>query len=119
MQVRTVILAASLLLLPAAAWSGETVEADPCGIDGWGWQLGEMVFEREHAASESTRIVVAGIYVGVGRQLVVSETIVRGAAVARSEPGSHLAEAPRKQGIPHDCVARRVSASLDPARPLD
>jgi hypothetical protein len=117
MPISAVLLA--LLLSATLVRAGDAGEADACGIDGWGWQLGEVVFQREHAASENTRIVVAGVYLGVGKQVVVTETLVRGAAVTRSEPSSHVVEAPRKPDIPQHCVARRVEASIDPVRPVD
>jgi hypothetical protein len=114
---------ATLAILASAvlphAVTGDAASRDACGIDGWGWELGELVFQREMELSSQSKVLTISTYIGVGTQLVGSLTLVEGRALECGDSCFHAVGVPRKPGTPAECVAQRVRASVNPVRPVD
>jgi hypothetical protein len=119
MQCPARILVLLLLFLPGGAWAEGDVARGNCGVDGWGWGLGELLFRQDRPISEQTQVITFGTYIGVGRQMVAVQVLVGDKAIECGESCFHVVDAPRRPGIPAECVAQRVREKVDPVHPLD
>jgi hypothetical protein len=113
----TLVVLASAVLPRTVA--GDAASRDACGIDGWGWELGELVLQRELELSPRSKVLTISTYIGVGTQLVGSLTLVEGRALECGDSCFHPVGVPRKPGTPAECVAQRVRATVNPVRPVD